>query len=331
MNFGQLVIGPPGSGKTTYCHAMQQMLEANGRRVCVVNLDPANDALPYRATIDVSDLITMEEVMDAMQLGPNGGLLYCVDYLEKNLAWLKKRIKEQPADSYFLFDLPGQVELYTHHASMKKIVTKLTQAWRMKLTCVHLVDSHHCSDSSKFLSVVLLSLCSMTQFELPHVNLLSKLDLMEQYGELEFGMDFYTDVMDLSYLLPRLNRQQGGVSASHPLSQKFHKLNAAIAELIESYNLVSFLPLDVRNREMMAAALQVIDKANGCIYVTNPNGSSSSSGSSGSSSNGTGASQSNAQDSWQQRLLNMVHKTQQDEMPIMDIQEKYIPRTTKDT
>lgn len=36
--FGQLVIGPPGSGKTTYCYAMTKFLEKLGRKVAVINI-----------------------------------------------------------------------------------------------------------------------------------------------------------------------------------------------------------------------------------------------------------------------------------------------------
>ena len=36
--FAQLVIGPPGSGKTTYCKAMSSFLESIGRKVIVVNV-----------------------------------------------------------------------------------------------------------------------------------------------------------------------------------------------------------------------------------------------------------------------------------------------------
>lgn len=36
--------------------------------------------------------------------------------------------------------------------------------------------------------------------ELPQVNVLSKVDLVEKYGRLHFGLDFYTDVLDLSHL-----------------------------------------------------------------------------------------------------------------------------------
>ena len=63
VRFGQLVIGPPGSGKTTYCDGMAQFLRKLGRPVAIVNLDPANDVLPYKADIDISDLVRVEEVI----------------------------------------------------------------------------------------------------------------------------------------------------------------------------------------------------------------------------------------------------------------------------
>jgi hypothetical protein len=36
----------------------------------------------------------MEDVMDSFQLGPNGGLIYCIEYLEKNIKWLTAKIKD---------------------------------------------------------------------------------------------------------------------------------------------------------------------------------------------------------------------------------------------
>lgn len=73
MPFGQLVIGPAGSGKTTYCNGMQQYLSLTGRKTVVVNLDPANDALPYDCAVDISELVSLAEVQDNLKLGPNGG------------------------------------------------------------------------------------------------------------------------------------------------------------------------------------------------------------------------------------------------------------------
>nr|CAD7194246.1 unnamed protein product [Timema douglasi] len=36
--FGQLVVGPPGSGKTTYCHVIGEYLKSIGRKVAIVNI-----------------------------------------------------------------------------------------------------------------------------------------------------------------------------------------------------------------------------------------------------------------------------------------------------
>lgn len=79
-----------------------------GRKVAVVNLDPANDALPYKCNVDISELVTLSDVMDELNLGPNGGLIYCMEYLEKNFDWLKEKL-ESLQDCYILFDCPGQV------------------------------------------------------------------------------------------------------------------------------------------------------------------------------------------------------------------------------
>ena len=70
-----------------------------------------------------------------------------------------------------------------------------------RLAAVELVDAHLCSDASKFLAALLLSLSSMMHLELPHINVLSKADLVETYGELHFNLDFYTEVRQHSVLL----------------------------------------------------------------------------------------------------------------------------------
>ncbi|OQU94441.1 hypothetical protein CLAIMM_00797 [Cladophialophora immunda] len=128
MPFAQLVIGPPGAGKSTYCNGMQQFMGAIGRKCSVVNLDPANDPAPvpvpsaafaaYEPALDIRDLISLETIMrdDEIALGPNGGVLYALEELEENFdGWLVDGLRGL-GDDYVLFDCPGQVELFTHHA-----------------------------------------------------------------------------------------------------------------------------------------------------------------------------------------------------------------------
>ncbi|NWY52365.1 GPN2 GTPase, partial [Chionis minor] len=256
LAFGQVVIGPPGSGKTTYCHGMQEFMGRIGRKVTVVNLDPANEAMPYQCAVDIAELITLPDVMENLKLGPNGGLIYCMEYLEANFDWLQEKLAAFRGH-YYLFDCPGQVELYTHHHALKNVFTQLAK-WNFRLAAVHLVDSHYCTDPGKFISVLCTSLSTMLHVELPHVNILSKMDLIEQYGKLAFNLDYYTEVLDLSYLVDHL--------ASDPFFRNYRRLNEKLVEVIEDYSLVSFVPLNVQDKESMRQVMQAVDKANGYSF-----------------------------------------------------------------
>ena len=45
----QLVIGPAGSGKSTFCHLIQEHCDATKRTVHIVNLDPAAEHFSCRS------------------------------------------------------------------------------------------------------------------------------------------------------------------------------------------------------------------------------------------------------------------------------------------
>mmetsp|Transcript_63845 Transcript_63845/g.171046 ORF Transcript_63845/g.171046 Transcript_63845/m.171046 type:complete len:318 (-) Transcript_63845:30-983(-) len=255
MGFGQIVIGAPGSGKSTYCNGIHQFLNSLGRETVVVNLDPGNDKLPYSCAVDVMELISLEAVMDEHKLGPNGGLIYCMEYLEQNADWLREKLQEKCQGKYVLFDCPGQIELFTHHHSMRQLCEKIQDEWDYRLCCVHLVDSHQCTDAYKFIAATLVTLSTMTMLELPHVNFLSKIDLVGSMGRLDLNLDFYTRIPCLARL--------PAAAAADPSREK---LNEALAELVDSYSLVHMLPLSVQDKETVAFATKMADKSNGFIF-----------------------------------------------------------------
>lgn len=89
MKFAQFVIGPAGVGKTRYCDVMRQHFESAGRSVHLINLDPAADELPFDASIDIRELVSLADVMEdpESRLGPNGGLVFCLEFLCKAAEW----------------------------------------------------------------------------------------------------------------------------------------------------------------------------------------------------------------------------------------------------
>jgi len=313
------VVGPPGAGKTTFCDGMQQYLQLLGRDACVVNLDPANDEnLPYEPLFDVCrDAVHLASVMERLELGPNGGLLYCMEYLESHADEIIQQLQDRlSANSYLIFDFPGQVELYTHSTCVQNLLHKLTQQLDLRLTAVQLIDAHYCTDATKFLSAALLGTTTMLRLELPAVSVLSKVDLLTSYGELPLQLEFFTECHDLDRLVPFLDQQQqqqhrssstrgqpqvpkndddyydddafaGGRDDDEDLDfaddpeyqrvrrkmvtstlyRKHQKLHQAIAEVVDDFGLLSFLPLDVSNAESMGRVLAKIDKSNGYVFT----------------------------------------------------------------
>ncbi|KOB70492.1 GPN-loop GTPase 3, partial [Operophtera brumata] len=82
-------------------------------------------------------------------------------------------------DDYLLFDCPGQIELYTHLPVMKKLVDLLDK-WGFRVCVVFLIDSQFMIDGAKFLSGTMAALSVMVNLELPHVNILTKMDLLSK-------------------------------------------------------------------------------------------------------------------------------------------------------
>ena len=81
MRYAVLVTGPAGAGKSTFCRSFMTHLQSSKRTGHLVNLDPAADpaSFEYDPSIDIRDLISLEDVMSELGYGPNGGLIYCFE------------------------------------------------------------------------------------------------------------------------------------------------------------------------------------------------------------------------------------------------------------
>uniref|UniRef100_T1H4K4 GPN-loop GTPase 3 n=1 Tax=Megaselia scalaris TaxID=36166 RepID=T1H4K4_MEGSC len=125
---------------STYCSQVQRFALENKRIIDIVNLDPAAEHFDYTPIVDIRDLIHLDDCMedDDIKLGPNGGLVFCLEYLIENQNWLKEQlcgdehINGEPDDDYILFDMPGQIELFTH-LSMGKQLVKLLESLNFRV------------------------------------------------------------------------------------------------------------------------------------------------------------------------------------------------------
>jgi len=188
--------------------------------------------------------------MEELDYGPNGGLMYCMEFLASNLDWFRDKLGDYEED-YLIIDCPGQIELYTHSGVMKRIVDFLHREMGYKMVTLYLLDSNFVGDSSKFVAGTLMCLASMVHFEMPHLNILTKVDLL--------GKAAYTSDFDkfLEVNVPVLLAEDRTTTKS----ERFLALSEAIGELLDQWNLVNFIPLDISNEECISDLLAHIDNA----------------------------------------------------------------------
>ncbi|RHW71570.1 Conserved hypothetical ATP binding protein [Trypanosoma brucei equiperdum] len=313
--FGELVCGPPGSGKTTYCEGKRQFLSVYEptRPVVLLNLDPANeDIFPYPCDVDIREVVSHVRVMETEELGPNGSYLFCAALMERRIDWIIQKVEEavdrrlrdvvttgggsvHPRPPYLIIDCPGQVEFYLGSPVMHTLFRALQKRLYCTLCTVHLVDaSVSTRDISTYVSSCLLSITTMIDHELPHINVFSKWDTLSvedsEEGEAYLrASSFMAEDFDrlwkkqlrqrrrnqrLAKLYPtgaeKLDaRDEPSAAARDDMEVEaidlekdgghLYRYSKAVMEVVDGYGLIGFLPLDVQSQDMMMRLTQQID------------------------------------------------------------------------
>ncbi|EMF12796.1 ATP binding protein [Sphaerulina musiva SO2202] len=269
--YGTIVMGPAGAGKTTFCAAMIQYLKNNRRSCFYINLDPAADDFAYEPDVDIKDLITLEDVMEELHLGPNGGLIYCFEFLLDNLEFITDPLQDVGEESLIIIDMPGQIELYTHVPIVPKLIKELRGgSLNVSMCAAYLLESSFIVDRAKFFSGTLSAMSAMIMMELPHVNILSKMDQIKGQvarKELKRFIDPDTSLLQDAPESGLVYEFKEGVDNGDPedvsvmAKDSFARLNRAVGQLIDDFSLVSFLKLDAQDEDSVGAVLSYIDDA----------------------------------------------------------------------
>lgn len=139
----------------------------------------------------------------------------------------------------------GQIELYTHVPVMQQIVKKLQNEGFM-VCGVYLIDALSCTDAAKLMAGTLMAMSAMINLEIPHVNVMSKTDLVPA-----------TDVE--KYLLPDSELVLDELHES--TSKRFRALNDALGSIVDDYGLVQFLPMSNGDESSVELVLAHVDNA----------------------------------------------------------------------
>lgn len=209
--------------------------------------------------------------MEEMSLGPNGGLIYCFEFLMENLDFLTDPLEEVTDDYLIVFDMPGQIELYTHVPILPDLVKTLMHgSLNIRMCAAYLLEATFVVDRPKFFSGTLSAMSAMLMLEMPHINILSKMDLVKgQVAKRELKRFVQVDADLIEDDPSRQTTDEDDIrkyrdpatTESLMSGSAFHKLNKAVAQLIDDFSMVSYLKLDVQDEDSLGAVLSYIDDA----------------------------------------------------------------------
>lgn len=239
MGAAIFVAGPAGSGKTTFCHVLKDLYVEQKRKVFLVNLDPAQALEKLEFDIDIRNYISVADIMEEADFGPNGGLLAGMAAVSDNIDILD--IPEDD-DIILVFDCPGQIELYIHSESVKKITEYVRKIHTTML--IYILDSVHALDMHRFVAGALSATIAMAKFELPHINVFSKCDLVDSDAVEEFLCGLDTE--DICEKLKGKTKRE-------------RSFNSALSTIISDNGLLGFHPLNYKDENTIESLLLQID------------------------------------------------------------------------
>ena len=222
------VVGTAGAGKSSLVTSFQRWARFLDIDVLAVNLDPGAERVHYDPEFDVRDLISLSEVMDEYDLGPNGAQILAADLGASQAEDVFEQI-EGLAGDIMVVDTPGQVELFAFREASSHLVEVLGQG---RACLIFLFDPLLSSTPSGFVSQMLLSSIVHFRLGLPTANFLSKSDLLEPEildRILEWGENL--DVLEAALFEESSNQRRvagGGQRAEFAIGQLRMMQHAAI-------------------------------------------------------------------------------------------------------
>jgi hypothetical protein len=256
------VLGPAGSGKSYLTAALSEWLEEHGLTTTVVNLDPAADWLPYSPDVDIRKYITVDEVMEKYNLGPNGALITAVDL---SINYVNDLISEIDSSkpNYVLVDTPGQLEIFAFRRVGSLMIDALTR--NFKSLVLFLLESHAVLKPSTMIPLSILSLATSFSHRKPQLTVITKIDLLSN-EESEMLQKLVENPLDVLMSLKGYEYFMIGESLTEEV---LSIIEAAVKRALEDAILTS--AITNQGIDMLYAAMQRIFAGGEDFYTEEPN------------------------------------------------------------
>ncbi|KAK6356467.1 hypothetical protein TWF718_000826 [Orbilia javanica] len=222
-----MVVGMAGSGKTTFMQRLNAHLHQKKEPPYIVNLDPAVKNVPFDRHIDIRDSVNYKQVMKQYNLGPNGGIMTCLNLfatkIDQVMGILEKRA---PTISRVLVDTPGQIECFVWSASGAIVTDALASSFPTVLA--YIIDTPRTTSTSTFMSNMLYACSILYKTKLPMIIVFNKTDAQDAL----FAKEWMTDFEAFQAALRKEEEKEDGTNSGYMGSL----MNSMSLMLDEFYN-----------------------------------------------------------------------------------------------
>lgn len=163
----------------------------------VINLDPGITHSPYQSNIDIRDSVNYKKVMEAYNLGPNGGIITSLNLfatkVDQVIGLLEKRAAPDPGNparkpiKHILVDTPGQIEVFVWSASGSILLDSLASSFPTVIA--YIIDTPRTASTSTFMSNMLYACSILYKTKLPMILVFNKADVKDA----SFAKEWMTD------------------------------------------------------------------------------------------------------------------------------------------
>ncbi|KAF8475667.1 hypothetical protein BDZ91DRAFT_774243 [Kalaharituber pfeilii] len=184
-----ICVGMAGSGKTTFMQRLNAHLHALKQPPYIMNLDPAVKNVPFDRNIDIRDSVDYKEVMKQYNLGPNGGIMTCLNLFATKVDQVVGILEQRaPTLTNVLIDTPGQIECFVWSASGTIITDAIASTFPTIIA--YIIDTPRTTSPATFMANMLYACSILYKTKLPMILVFNKTDVQPHGFAHEWMTDF---------------------------------------------------------------------------------------------------------------------------------------------